>query len=113
MRMPFGKHRGVELRDLPDDYVNWLIGLDDLREPFRTNIFIEHDRRTTQQHDSSWSMGSGNRRQLVGEVQVMAQEIVSAGYRALSRRHHPDAGGSHEKMLLVNRAAKHLREVVL
>ena len=49
---------------------------------------------------------------IVGEVHGMAQEIVSAGYRALSRRHHPDAGGSHEKMLLVNRAAAHLREAV-
>ena len=63
MRMPFGKHRGVDLRDLPDDYVEWLTGLDDVREPFRTNIFIEHNRRETRQDESSWSMG--NRHQLL------------------------------------------------
>ena len=32
MTMPFGKHRGVSLRELPSDYLAWLLGLA-LREP--------------------------------------------------------------------------------
>lgn len=43
---------------------------------------------------------------------AMALDMINAGYRALSRKHHPDAGGSHEKMVEVNRALEALRKVV-
>jgi len=29
----------------------------------------------------------------------LAAELVGAGYRALARQHHPDAGGSHHAFL--------------
>lgn len=40
-KMPFGKHRGEKLRNLPKSYVNWLLANateldDDLREALRT-----------------------------------------------------------------------------
>lgn len=31
--MPFGKHRGVKLRQLPSDYRTWLLGQDKLSHP--------------------------------------------------------------------------------
>lgn len=31
--MPFGKHKGTPIRELPDGYLAWLSGLADLREP--------------------------------------------------------------------------------
>lgn len=42
----------------------------------------------------------------------MALEMINAGYRTLSRKHHPDAGGSHEKMVEVNRALEALRKII-
>jgi len=36
-------------------------------------------------------------------------ELVAAAYRALARRHHPDAGGDHESMLRITAAFDALR----
>lgn len=41
MRMPFGKFKGVELGDLPDDYLAWLTTLHDLRDPLRSAVATE------------------------------------------------------------------------
>jgi hypothetical protein len=46
------------------------------------------------------------------EAVSIADELVTAGYPALTRRHHPDAGGDHRTMVLVNTAASWLREDV-
>jgi hypothetical protein len=35
--------------------------------------------------------------------------IISAGYRTLAAQHHPDAGGSHEKMTKLNQARDNLK----
>ena len=36
--MPFGKHKGSRLRDIPIGYLDWLLGLDDLRPQLRESI---------------------------------------------------------------------------
>lgn len=41
-----------------------------------------------------------------------AAEIIKAGYRVLSRRHHPDIGGDTETMKQVNQAAEDLRKAL-
>lgn len=39
MKMPFGKYKGVELADIPADYIDWLLGnIDDLREPLKGEL---------------------------------------------------------------------------
>ncbi len=44
--MPFGRHRGAPLSELPDRYVEWLGGkLDEWREPFRSALAVELARR--------------------------------------------------------------------
>jgi hypothetical protein len=42
----------------------------------------------------------------------LADELITLGYRALTRRYHPDAGGDHRTMALVNTAATWLRDAV-
>ncbi len=39
--MPFGKHKGLQLDQLPDDYLEWLVNLDDLRQPLRSRVQAE------------------------------------------------------------------------
>lgn len=47
--MPFGKHRGVPLSELPGGYVQWLGDkLDEWREPFRSALAAELTRRKEQ-----------------------------------------------------------------
>lgn len=41
-----------------------------------------------------------------------ASEIITQGYRVLSRRHHPDVGGETETMKAVNQAAEDLRKAL-
>lgn len=99
--MPFGKFRGVLLADLPDDYLTWLKGLD-LREPLRTAVETEWSTRHTR-------LGAT---QIDPEVRPMAEELLTAGYRNLAQRHHPDHGGSTQTMTLVNLAAEALRKLL-
>jgi Putative quorum-sensing-regulated virulence factor len=101
--MPFGRYRGWPLDELPDDYLGWLFGLDDLREPLRSAV------------EGEWQARFGFAAALVPlprEAVPVADELVTAGYRALTRQHHPDAGGDHRTMTLVNAAAEWLRRQV-
>lgn len=102
MNMPFGKYRGVEIADLPDDYLSWLLSLgDDLRQPLRWAIIAEW--RSRQQ-----PMGAV--KALPPPVKTMAEEMVKVGYRTLAHLHHPDHGGNSEAMVTVNLAAEVLRD---
>lgn len=37
-RMPFGKHKGMELKDLPSGYVRWLLGTADIDDDLRQSL---------------------------------------------------------------------------
>jgi uncharacterized protein (DUF3820 family) len=43
--MPFGKHKGTPLAELPSEYLVWLGCLDDLRQPFLKHVLHEMGRR--------------------------------------------------------------------
>jgi hypothetical protein len=86
--MPFGKYRGCLVRELPDGYLAWLSSLSNLREPLRSVIAEECARRSGRLPDSR-----------------VAEDLIAAGQRALARRHHPDAGGTHDAMLAIRHAA--------
>jgi hypothetical protein len=51
-RMPFGKFKNRLLSELDDDYVLWLLCLEDLREPFLSTIHSEADRRMAEAYAS-------------------------------------------------------------
>ena len=99
-RMPFGKYRGLPLSALPADYLHWLLGLEDLREPFRSAIQAEAARRQPARvHRPSLDP-------------TIALALIDAGLRQLAKRHHPDAGGDVRIMQRVNEAADVLRATV-
>ena len=99
MLMPFGKYRGVLVGDLPDDYLDWLNNLDDLHGPLRSAI----DREWHLRFDSPSNTG-----EVSEDIRKMPGELITAGYRALSKLHHPDAGGQTKSMIMVNGAAEWL-----
>jgi hypothetical protein len=43
--MPFGQFKGKLLSELSDDYLMWLLCLDDLKDPLLSAIGLETDRR--------------------------------------------------------------------
>ena len=97
--MPFGKFKGVAIEDLDEDYLQWLDGLDDLREPLRTVVNEEMIRRD-----------AANRLHV---NRGLIPEIVEAGRRALSKRYHPDCGGSTEKMQALNNTCDWMKSRML
>lgn len=46
------------------------------------------------------------------DVDSAVLQIIQTGYRALARAHHPDFGGSTEKMVILNRAKKELDDLM-
>jgi len=101
--MPFGKYKGRPLATLPDGYLVWLTGLSDLREPLASEIAREIERRAYERSASSPSYPSPC------PSPELAGELITAGFKTLAKRLHPDAGGNHEKMLLLNNTAEWLR----
>ena len=103
MRMPFGKFRGVEIGDIPDDYLKWLQTLGALREPLHSAVQAEWDSR--------FGRAQRNPGAPPAEVRTMAEEIVSCGYRQLAKLYHPDTGGDTRAMQLANAGAEWLRRL--
>ncbi len=103
--MPFGHWRGLPLSEIPDDYLGWLTTIS-LRSRLRAAVTAEIERRA----------GPDTTARLLARpcpAPDTARELIGAGLRALARRHHPDAGGSHEEMIRVTAAADWLRERVM
>ncbi len=97
MQMPFGKFKGRELADLPDDYVSWLLNID-LREPLASAIKREFSRRAAEAQDRRKAAAL----QPESEVLSLAARIIATGYKRLATTMHPDAGGEHAEMVLLN-----------
>ena len=88
MKIPFGKFQGYPLEDLPDDYFEWLQTIE-LRNPLRSAVCAEAIRRANaESRDFSGAPGV-----------AVVDEIVSAGFKTLAKKYHPDVGGTHERMI--------------
>ena|SRR5215472_303463 len=110
MRMPFGRHKGSEVADLPDDYLEWLAGLDDLRQRLREAVEGELERRAAERQARKQAQEPPRTgRNQLPDISVV-EELIDIGYHGLVRKHHPDAGGSHERMVAINAAVEWLRE---
>ncbi len=109
MVMPFGRHRGLDLVDVPSDYLHWLTTLD-LRPRLRDAVVEEVERRR----------GEGGRRRDPVEApgvprcpsRSLALEVVAAGRRVVSKRCHPDSGGSHHDFLRLTETVEWLEDVI-
>jgi hypothetical protein len=105
--MPFGKYRGWPLNELPDDYINWLAALGDLRQPLRGAVENEWWRR---------ACASAPRAEIVPALRIephqvaLARQVFELGYRATAMKLHPDAGGSTEQMQRLNGLADTVRK---
>ena len=103
--MPFGKHKGRPIATLPDSYLEWLTSLPDLREPLASEVAREIEWRAGGRESSAspWSYASPC------PSPELASDLITAGFKILAKKLHPDVGGNHEKMLALNSVAEWLR----
>lgn len=88
--MLFGKFKGYDLADLPDDYLKWLWFEIDLREPLRSAVHREY---STRERGFSVTETSG----------TLDADKVKKIYRSLARQYHPDIiGGNGDVMKGIN-----------
>jgi len=92
--MPFGKHKGKSLTDIPIDYLVWLVNECDLKESLRVAVEKELRRREFAHSPEP-----------TGKTTSLSTDVVHSWYRKLSMEFHPDRrGGNHEGMKAINRA---------
>jgi hypothetical protein len=102
-RMPFGRHKGLPLGELPDAYLHWLTTIR-LRSPLQEAVEAERRRRQGAASDPAPTV--------LAVRPPRAAEVIEAGWRHLALKHHPDRGGAHEVMVEIIEARDWLRDLV-
>jgi hypothetical protein len=98
LRMPFGKHQGKPLHDIPMAYLGWLLDQCDLRPSLREAVQAEYTRRLQGSNDTS------------GQLDIRA--LAQSWYRQMAMRWHPDRGGSNTAMQAVNDGYQRLLDML-
>lgn len=92
MIFKYGKHKGMSIKDVPDDYLDWML------------------RSGNEQIEAATK--ELTRRQMVMEANMgMIDRIIAAGYRTLSKQLHPDIpGGDHKQMQALTAAYEAMKQ---
>jgi uncharacterized protein (DUF3820 family) len=95
-RMPFGKYKGIEIPELPSNYLLYALETFDLPEELTMVL-------TTTLYDRLVSLPNCGVyfENIVLKVGIEEHKIKAA-YKALTLKYHPDKGGSHEAMQAIN-----------
>jgi hypothetical protein len=97
--MPFGRHRGEPLEQVPFDYLTWVLrGCERLDPWLRKAIEAELEQRVGKPAS--------------GTQLVDVKSLIGQWYRELSLKYHPDRGGNHEAMKAINFARDRLFELL-
>jgi hypothetical protein len=98
MFMPFGKHRGRLLEDVPHSYLLWV--LDNCRTI-----------SPTLRREIERVLGMNQQRSRP-QPQRIGAAVINEWYRTLAKEFHPDLKGTHEAMKAVNRAKELMLELL-
>src|SRR5262245_58291439 len=105
MQMPFGKHAGKALAEIPLSYLVWLAEECDLRAPLRRAVEEELRRRILGGDETDGARAAWTPPRHGAPELSSVEELVRAGRRALASKHHPDRGGTLTAMQRVNACA--------
>jgi hypothetical protein len=99
--MPFGKHKGRLISEIPRDYLRWLLdNVRDLEPYLRQQVLEALGYRQSQQAAPRPS-----------QPVLDARTVIDRWYREMTLKFHPDRFGSHEAMVAINHAHERLRQL--
>jgi hypothetical protein len=101
VRMPFGKHKGTPLINLPDGYLDWGCSTLMKHRKLHAALMEELHRRETGAPPPTRKVAGANISKLSKEAQALFEEYVKQGYLAMAKRYHPDRGGTPDNMLAI------------
>ena len=116
--MPWGKHQGLRICELPSEYLEWsLRNLHSMGPTLRSAIRLEKEFRTRHGRASTGQEERWEARFAEADTsRVVSVEIVAAAvrawYRQAAKREHPDRGGTNDGFVSFNRQAGELKEVL-
>ena len=101
MQMPFGKYKGRPLSSVPDDYLLWVLdNVESLSPTLRRAI---EARLGVAPPPPPPPPPTGHL--------VAIEKVIRSWHRQMALKYHPDRGGSHEQMLIVNEGAELLKQL--
>ena len=107
MKMPFGKHKGAQLKDIPRDYLLWVFdNCERISERLRKAICIELGIDPYDEIEEEDVYPSSDR-----ETNISGSVIIDQVYREMAKRFHPDRGGSVPEMQAVNEVIDRFRQL--
>ena len=104
-KMPFGKYKDWVLGDVPEDYLAWVLETLVLRPYLRRAIQTELNRREY----NDWLIQTQTAQtQPARAVKPDLRPLVREWFGLVSRRYHPDRGGTTAQMQALNAAREEL-----
>jgi uncharacterized protein (DUF3820 family) len=101
MIMPFGKHAGERVEDLPTDYLHWCL----------KNV-AKLDPRLRKAMETTLGMPASQPAADIKPVVAKVEDRLKMWYRRATMKYHPDRGGSNEIQRVVNECYESLSEVI-
>jgi hypothetical protein len=111
VKMSFGKYRGQDVKQVPSSYLLWAMGHAGCLEweyyaPLRRAIKAELRRRGDgdEADEAPWDDPAG--------TDLDVEAVCLQWFREMSKRWHPDRGGSDQAMAAVNDGLDRLRRLL-
>jgi hypothetical protein len=103
---PFGKHKGRDIGDVPSDYLVWCLDnmdwLDPGHEKFNKTLWEIIRQRLNLPTDLPKVDEQVKPREAPIKSDEKLRRTLKTWYASMSRRFHPDLGGSAKEMIVVN-----------
>jgi hypothetical protein len=110
MKMPFGRHVGIEVADVPAGYLRWLRDncelYGELADEVDEALAVREKSRSQSRRESRVNVHALDAEAADAELLL---EVINRGYRAAALAHHPDQGGDPTVMQRLNLMVARLR----
>ncbi len=98
--MPWGKHKGKPLTDVPSDYLQWVIAeADNASSWLKQQIKQELSRRCSPPPRQASNT-------------ALSVDQIDDWFRRLARKYHPDVGGDNEIMKALQDGYEELKRMI-